>query len=89
MSLWYGDGFGLRGRFRVLPLSCPLCLDVDTVRRWGSIRRAWLWDNYPRLPGESGESGQHFSSQSARKKIGTYTFLYPFNLSGSATPSER
>lgn len=29
------------------------------------------------------------SAAIARKERGTYTFLYPFNLSGSGTPSER
>jgi len=89
MGLGYGDGFGFRGSFRVLPLSCPLCSDVGTVQRWRSVGWAGLGDNHPRLPGDSGENGQHFSSQSPPKERGTHTFLYPFNLSGSGTPSER
>ena len=87
MGLGYGYGFGFRGSFRVLPLSCPLCLDVGTVQWWRSVGQAGLGDNYPRLPRDS--NSQCFSSQSPRKERGAYTFLYPFNLSGSGTPSER
>jgi len=89
MGLGYGYGFGFRGRFRVLPLSRPLRLDVDTVQRWRFVDRTGLGDNYPRLPGDSGERSQHFNSQSAGKERGAYTFLYPFSLSGNGTPSER
>lgn len=51
MGLGYGYGFGFRGGFRVLPLSCPLRLDVGIVQRWRTIGQAGLGDNYPGLPG--------------------------------------